>query len=156
MSIIQSPIQQGCSQNIKILIIDDQQLFIDGLVYVLNTLSDAVEKQQANSVDEALAKLRNCDSYDLIILDLNMPGMDGLDFLQHISADECFVPVVIISAEQESKCIQQALELGALGFIPKSYHAEQMKSAIRKVLEGNMYLPDELQKQLNNLSLQAV
>ena len=150
MSIIQSPIQQGCSQNIKILIIDDQQLFIDGLVYVLNTLSDAVEKQQANSVDEALAKLRNCDSYDLIILDLNMPGMDGLDLLQHISADECFVPVVIISAEQESKCIQQALELGAMGFIPKSYHAEQMKSAIRKVLEGNMYLPDELQKQLNN------
>jgi len=122
---------------------------------VLKALSDQVKINQANSVDEAITKLGNCDSYDLIILDLNMPDMSSLAFLQHITADDCFVPVVMMSAEQESKCIQQALELGAMGFIPKSYHAGQMKSAIRTVLEGNLYLPSEVQKQLNNLSVQT-
>lgn len=155
VSIIQSPTQQGHGQNIKILIIDDQQLFIDSLVYVLKTLSDDVEIQQANSIDEAITKLINCDNYDLMLLDMNMPGMGGLDVLHHINSNDCFIPTVVISTEQEAEKIQLALELGAMGFIPKSYQAEQMKSAIRTILEGNMYLPDELQKQLNNLSLQA-
>lgn len=140
-------------QTINILVIDDQQLFIEGLVYVLNSLADRVEISQANNIEQAINKLANCDSYDIIMLDLNMPGMGGFDFLQQVSKDELFIPVVIISAEQEAEQIQQALALGAMGFIPKSYNAKQMVSAIRTVLEGNMYVPGEIQKRLNSLPL---
>lgn len=155
MSIIHSPTQQGQNQVIKILIIDDQQLFIDSLVYVINTLSEHVEINQANNIHKAIDQLTGCDSYDLVMLDLNMPGMDSLALLHHIEMNELFVPVVIISAEQDAERIQQAMELGALGFIPKSYNAEQMKSALRSVLEGNIYLSDNLQLSLSNLSIQV-
>lgn len=155
VSSIQPPTQQGQDQAINILVIDDQQLFIDSLVYVLNTLSNHVEITQANSIHEAIDKLAGCDSYDIIILDLNIPGMDSLAFLHQMEMNEIYIPVVIISAEQGVEHIQQALELGAMGFIPKSYNADQMKSALRSVLEGNIYLPDELQLNLNNQSIQV-
>jgi len=144
VDVIESPIQQ--EQAISILVIDDQQLFIDGLIYVLNNLVGQVAVDCANSIDEAMAKLAKSANYDIILLDMNMPGMGGLDFLQQINVDELLIPIVLISAEQENDSIQQALELGAMGFIPKSHNAEQIVAAIETVLEGNLYIPDGDQK----------
>ena len=136
----------------KILIIDDNTLFIDGLAYVLRQLADEVSVAACNSVDEAIIKLSGQSDFDLILLDINMPERDGLDFMQHFSSDELCIPVVVLSSEQKPELIMQTMEWGAMGFIPKSHTAQQMLHALLAVLDGLMYIPDDVQSQLDRLA----
>jgi len=137
----------------NILIIDDHQLFIDGLGYVLKALADEVVITETNRVDEAIEKLEKDHDYDLILLDINMPSLDGLSLLHRFTAEELCIPVVIISAEHKAGLIRQALDWGVMGFIPKSHNASQMIDGLNAILEGTMYLPEEVQKRLDRLPL---
>jgi len=135
----------------NILIVDDHALFSDGLSHIVKQLSDDTLITAVNSVEEAITQLKSSTEYDLILLDINMPAMDGLTLLQRFRADELCIPIVVISSETKPGIIRQALELGTMGFIPKSHNAKQMIEALTSVLEGSMYVPEDVQKQLDKL-----
>ncbi len=134
-----------------ILIVDDHSLFADGLSHIVRKLSDDTRITAVCSVDDAINKLSEATDYDLVMLDINMPAMDGLTLLQRLHADDSCIPIVIISSETRAGIIQRALALGAMGFIPKSHRAEEMLEAINSILEGSMYVPKDIQRQLDRL-----
>ncbi|MDH5446801.1 MAG: response regulator transcription factor [Gammaproteobacteria bacterium] len=136
----------------KILIIDDHALFSDGLSHVLKQLDTTPNITSVHNVEGALQYLAESDDYDLILLDINMPSMNGLTLLQRLSADDIYIPVIVISSETKVGIIRKAMELGAMGFIPKSHTTEEMIQALKMVLEGSIYLPDGIQAQLEKAS----
>jgi len=127
---------------VKILIADDHALFREGLRYVLAGLGDdVVEIFEAKDGAEALALVAAHPDLDLILLDLAMPGMDGIAGLRALRARNPSMPVVILSGSEEPADIRLALDRGAMGFIPKSSTSAVMLSALRLVLAGGVYLP---------------
>jgi DNA-binding NarL/FixJ family response regulator len=136
----------------NVLIIDDHQLFIDGLAYMLRDLSDPLNLVTVNSTELALEQLQSGTDWDLVLLDLIMPGISGNGLLQCMQVQGMLYPVVVISAELNSVLIQQALHFGALGFIPKASPRDMMLAGLRQVLDGEMYIPEELQLALARLT----
>lgn len=135
----------------NILIIDDHPLFIDGISHVINQLSDSVTIVKAMSSSEAIEQLKLTRDFDMILLDLMMPDIDGLSFLHRYKADELCIPLVVVSAEEQAGLISRTLEWGAMGFIPKAYTAEKMLHAFRCILQGDIYVPEHIQKLLDRL-----
>ena len=129
---------------LRILIIDDHPLFMDGISLVLKQLAARVEITKAETISAALALLNRQSDYDLILLDLSLPGLDGFSFLHRFSAEEFCIPVIVVSAEQQLGLIRQALEANVMGFIPKAYSADRMLIAIKQVLEGELFVPDDI------------
>lgn len=95
-------------------------------------------------LESALALTQAHDDLDLILLDLNMPGMHGLNGLITLRNEAPTTPVVIVSAEQEKQIVLQAITYGAVGFITKSSPRSQMIEAIEQILNGNVYLPPDI------------
>lgn len=135
----------------NILVIDDHPLFIDGLGHVLKDLSTATNIIKATSGNAAIEQLTSDVDFDLILLDLNMPFLGGVSLLKRFKADELCIPVVIISSEEQAVSIREALDWGAMGFIPKSYGADKILSALHNVLEGEMYISQDIQTLLDRL-----
>ncbi len=126
----------------NLLIADDHPLFREAIANVLAHRFGGGEIIEAGDLDEALLLADN-DDLDLILLDLNMPGMDGLNGLIKLRNHAPAVPVVIISAEQNRTTILNAITYGAVGFIIKSLPKEQICAALEQVLAGSIYLPPE-------------
>ncbi|HFE32552.1 MAG TPA: response regulator transcription factor, partial [Gammaproteobacteria bacterium] len=136
----------------QILLADDHPLFLDGMRHILAQLDDAVQVHCADSGEAALRRLRGEGDFDLLLLDLGLPDTDGLGLLQVLREEAITVPVIVVSASENLHQIRAALATGALGFIPKSYHAGQMLGAIREVLEtGQVYLPDDICARIEQL-----
>ncbi len=125
----------------KILVADDHALFRDGLRHVLARLGEEVTVLEARDGPEAQALAAAHPDLDLVLLDLAMPGADGLDGLRALRARSPSVPVVILSASEHPRDVRAALEAGAAGFIPKSSTSAVMLSAVRLVFEGGVYVP---------------
>jgi DNA-binding NarL/FixJ family response regulator len=127
---------------LKILICDDHAIFREGLKSVLADLeADLVE---ATSSDEAQALLAEDASVDVVLLDLTMPGDDGWTALRKLRSNHPAIPVVIVSASEESADAQRALDGGASGYIPKSSPSPVFRSALQLVLDGSIYIPPML------------
>ncbi|WP_440875770.1 response regulator [Thalassotalea sp. PLHSN55] len=133
----------------NILIIDDHPLFIDGISQLLKQLAEKVVLHSATSAICALEQLSSGIDFDIVILDLNMPNIDGLSLLQRFHADDLCIPVIIVSSEEQVGLIQQALNWGAMGFIPKSFTTEQILNGVKTVLEGEIYIPSNIQQLLS-------
>ncbi len=138
--------------NMHILVVDDHQLFLDGIRHLLEKLEPGTTITEANTVESALDALDHSSQFDLALIDLCMPGMDGLALLQSMNNRRIRLPVVIVSGEEELAKIKAAMDMGALGFIPKRYSSQQMRSALSQVLEGDIYLPEHLESQLDRLA----
>jgi CheY-like chemotaxis protein len=102
------------------------------------------EVMETADLDSALALTQEHDDLDLILLDLNMPGMHGLNGLINLRNEAPTIPVVIVSAEQDKQIVLQAITYGAVGFITKSSPRSQMTDAIQQILNGNVYLPPDI------------
>lgn len=135
----------------KILVADDHQLFIDGMRHILVKLDDVVEITESTRAGPAIEILESGQEFDLILIDLSMPGMDGMSILQRMRERRVWLPLIIISAEENARIIKAALDTGALGFIPKSHSSQQMLSALQCVLDGDIYIPEEIEKRIDNL-----
>jgi DNA-binding NarL/FixJ family response regulator len=133
--------------NQKILVVDDHQLFSEGLKMTLS--SRGFQLFSRDSVSSALAFLSR-DSVDLILLDLNLPGEGGLSLLKQLNDKEQLLPVLILSASQERSDIDQAITLGARGYIGKSANGDQLEAAIVTVLKGEVFLPDNFTSMPSN------
>ena len=128
----------------KILIADDHPLFREAIHNVISDGFPGSEVMETADLDSALALTGEHDDLDLILLDLNMPGMHGLGGLINLRNEAPTIPVVIVSAEQDKQIVLQAITYGAVGFITKSSPRSQMTEAIEQILNGNVYLPPDI------------
>lgn len=140
------------NKGISILIVDDHRLFAEGLSRLLGTLDQVVTLQQCYSAQQAIQLLDSSNTrYDLLLIDLFMPGIDGLGMLQALTERQISTPVAVVSGTDDTKTINQLMTNGAIGFIPKSVSSDVMLSAVSTLLKGDIYLPDHLWSQLDFL-----
>jgi DNA-binding NarL/FixJ family response regulator len=124
----------------NVLLIDDHALFREGLKFLLRTLDAALAVDEAGNCAKALEHAA-ARSYDLVLLDLKMPGVDGLDALAALRDAIPAAPLVVLSGEDNAAVVRAAIERGAMGFIPKSSTPEVLIQALRLVLARGVYLP---------------
>ncbi|WP_176250803.1 response regulator transcription factor [Sulfitobacter sp. HGT1] len=124
----------------RVLIADDHDLLRDTLAMFLEAKGDIVVSQAAN-LSEAHQLIETQDPYDLILLDLNMPGMNGLDGLRTTIAMNGGQRVALLSGEATREIAEQALEAGAAGFVPKTLPAKSMINAVKFMAMGEQYAP---------------
>lgn len=128
----------------KAILADDHALFRDGFALLLKQLEPQATVLEAASLDEALLQAERNPDTDLLLLDLSMPGMDGVDSVQGLLNRFPDIPVVILSATESRPLVEALLEIGVAGFIPKSSSSQIMFSALRLVLSGGVYIPPQL------------
>jgi DNA-binding NarL/FixJ family response regulator len=128
----------------KILHADDHSMFREGLSFFLKLLDAQVVVLEASNIQGALDKLALEGPVDLLVLDLQMPGMSELDGFFAIHRRYPNVPIVIVSGLNDPRTIRALLDGGARGYIPKLASSEQLMDALRRVLKGEVYLPDAL------------
>ncbi|MBX3570789.1 MAG: response regulator transcription factor [Mesorhizobium sp.] len=131
----------------RFLIVDDHPLFREALHSAVSMAYPKVETIEATTVADALEVLKGGAPFDLALLDLNIPGVQGFDGLLQIRTSHPRLPVVIVSGHEDNRIISQALSYGAAGFIPKSSRKADLASAIRDVMEGAVYVPQSYQPQ---------
>jgi DNA-binding NarL/FixJ family response regulator len=127
----------------RILVIDDHPLIQVALQHVLEELDDSLELFQAPDAVHARATLAVAPDVDLIVLDLTLPGCHGFDLLRELRHDRPGIPVLVLSATHDRMTIETAIDMGAMGFIPKTTNARLLLDALRLVLTGGMYVPAE-------------
>lgn len=125
----------------RILIVDDHPLYREGLQGALGATMQETEFVGAGSAEEGLRRLQEAPDFDLVLLDLHLPGMDGFAALTTYGEHFPMVPRVLISGSDEPEQLRRAFALGASGFIPKSLHVHEVIAAIRAVLEGQVFTP---------------
>ena len=125
----------------KVLVIDDHPLVRTALEWVIAELSEKVEVQGVGSAKAAHTALTENTDRDLILLDLGLPDISGLSLLKEFRQSYPSIPVVVISASESSLHVTQAIDAGAMGFIPKNTSNELLLQALRVVLAGGIYIP---------------
>ena len=133
------------SSGLKFVIADDHPLFRGALKQALSGLDEQAQVLEAGDFDATRAIVAANDDLDLILLDPSMPGVSGLSGLVTLRGLQAGVPVVVVSAHDDRETVRRALSLGASGFISKSSNLEQLRNAIRVVLDGGVWAPDELE-----------
>ncbi|MCK5336593.1 MAG: response regulator transcription factor [Gammaproteobacteria bacterium] len=128
----------------KVLLIDDHELFRDGMRYVLKKLDDNIQVFDTSSHEKALPIINENKDLDLILLDLGLPGQSDTAALKSLRLKAPSTPVVIISSNNDGHKVQQILDLGAQGYIPKSTCTEVLISSLKLVLAGGIYIPPEI------------
>lgn len=127
--------------SLQILIADDHNLLRDALRPILQKLDTEVDVLEASTFDEAQQQALSHRALDLVLLDLNMPGMDGPNSVRELVSQIPKVPVVMMSGQFGRKDVTSAIEAGATGYIPKTLGADAMVNALRLVLSGETYVP---------------
>ncbi len=126
----------------RILIADDHPMVRDALRNAVLYSCQASTVEEADSLDGVMAALDRQDGdVDLVLLDVNMPGMNGLNGLRALRQRFPATPVVMVSAHEERRLVREAIDSGAVGFIPKSTPRDVIAAALRQVLNGDIYLP---------------
>jgi DNA-binding NarL/FixJ family response regulator len=132
------------AKNMNILLADDHDLVRDGIMSFLKTAAPDITVSQAKDFAESLAIVDSDTNIDLTILDLNMPGMNGLSGLTVMRQKFPDVPVVILSGSVKRSDVLNALEHGASGYLPKTLSGKSLINALRLVLSGEKYIPSAL------------
>lgn len=123
----------------KLLVVDDHTLFRQGLKFLLRDLDENLQITEASDSRQAVALAGQ--PFDLILLDLHMPGTVGLDALTAMREAFETTRIVVLSGEENPRQVRRAIESGAVGFVPKSSTPELLLSALQIVLSGSVYLP---------------
>lgn len=139
----------------EILIADDHPLFRSALQQALTMgLGAGVRLVEVASIAELEARLAEKTDWDLVLLDLNMPGAYGFSGLVLLRGQYPQIPVVMISAQEEEAVVVRSREFGASGFIPKSSSLEVIQQAVRQVLDGEVWWPPQSEEAIS-LSAEA-
>ncbi|MEZ9199301.1 response regulator [Shewanella sp. 10N.286.54.B9] len=135
-------------ENLNIIIADDHPLFRNALRQALATAFTNTQWFEADSADALQNLLDNSDiEYDVVLLDLQMPGSHGYSTLIHLRTHYQELPVVVISAHEDNTTISRAIHYGSSGFIPKSSSMETLATALEAVLFGDVWLPEGVELQ---------
>ncbi len=131
------------SATLRVLIGDDHRIVREGLKQVLADAPDVqvvAEAQTGPEVLQQVADLQGRDGLDLVLLDIALPGMDGLDVLQTIKREHPKLPVLMLSTYPEKQYAVRCIKLGASGYLNKSADPDDMLAAVRKVAAGGVFL----------------
>ena len=128
----------------KIIVVEDHALVREGLVRLLAQLQEQIVVRDCADFMAARDLLEDDGPFDLLLLDLALPGIDGFAALEILSQRFPALPVVVLSAFDDPPTITRVMNLGASGFIPKTYSGEALLAALHKVLHGVVYRPDGL------------
>jgi DNA-binding NarL/FixJ family response regulator len=126
----------------KFLIADDHPLFREALISALGPLFENVEIIQSDCLDSTLEALQQNSDFDLVLLDLNMPGCESFYGLIRVSQDFPKIPVAVVSASDSIEVVSKVMNLGAKGFIPKATPTQTIASALKQIMDGNSWLPE--------------
>lgn len=127
----------------RILIADDHPMVRDALRSAVLYSCQATDVMEADRLDTVMQALEERGDLDLVLLDVNMPGMNGLGGLRALRQRFPATPVVVVSAHEERRWVREAMESGAAGFIPKSTPRDAIAAALRQVLNGELYVPPQ-------------
>lgn len=128
----------------KILVVDDHPLICEALRQVLQALDRQLELLEAPTCAEALELTSRNPDISLILLDLTLSGVDGFEALRQLRDGFPDIPVVVLSASEQPETVIRAIDGGAMGFIPKTSSSQLLIGALRLVLSGGIYLPQEV------------
>ena len=128
---------------LRLLVADDHEIVRKGLVKVLTEILQPIKVDEAINGQEALSKVLKGE-YDLVVLDIKMPGKSGLDVLKEIKQHKPKLPVLILSMHPEEQFAMRAMRAGAAGYLTKECAGEELVLAIRKALKGGKYISDSL------------
>lgn len=128
---------------LRILVADDHEVVRKGLVKVLAETLQPIKVDEAGNGQEAMSKIWK-GGYDLVVLDMKMPGKSGLDVLKEIKQHQPKLPVLILSMHPEEQFAIRAMRAGASGYLTKECAGEELVLAIRKALKGGKYISDSL------------
>jgi DNA-binding NarL/FixJ family response regulator len=132
-------------QSYRVLIADDHPLFRGALREAVNGLFQSIEVAEAGTFEQVVERLERGGEVDLILLDLQMPGVRGLSGLMYLRAQYPGLPVAIVSANDDPIVIRHCIEFGAAGFLPKTLGSEALRGAIARVLAGEMWTPPDIE-----------
>ncbi len=125
-----------------VLVADDHPLFRDALQQIVTSAIPHARITEAGTLPDAIAALAVQD-FELILLDVNMPGMQGMSGLLALRNKAPATPVVIVSGSEDRETVDQAIGCGAAGFIPKSLSRDRMQRALSAVLAGEISMPED-------------
>jgi DNA-binding NarL/FixJ family response regulator len=126
---------------LKLLVVEDHALVREGLVRLLGQVDEEVTVSGKADFESALALLDAEEDFDLILLDLALPGIDGFAGLDILRKRFPSIPVAVVSAFDDVPTVTRVMNLGASGFIPKAFSGEALLSAVREVLDGSIFRP---------------
>ena len=131
----------------KILIVDDHPIVRDGLKQILADTEDMVVGGEAGSADEALTLVRDSD-WDLVVLDITLPGRTGIDLLRDLRRERPALPVLMLSIHPEEELGVRAVKAGASGYLNKECASDDLVHAIQLIVTGNKYISRRLSERL--------
>jgi len=123
------------------LVVDDHPLFLEALKHVLH----GAYPDEATSITSTHTAFESQQKFDLVLLDLSLPGTNGLDGLLELRTRYPKQPIVIVSALEDPRIVHEVMTCGAAGYISKSTRSAELRIAIRDVLAGNLVLPNGYQ-----------
>lgn len=132
---------------IKILIADDHAIVRRGLKQILTETSDMIVAGEAHNGQELLEKARS-DHWDVVVLDISMPGRGGLDILKQLKSEQPKLPVLMLTIHPEDQYAVRVLRAGASGYLTKESAPDHLVEAIRKVARGGKYISPHLAEKL--------
>lgn len=134
---------------LRLLLVDDHAMVREGLLPLLRRLGPNVAQYEARDAESALLLLETEEEFDLILLDIMLPGTNGLSLLGILRKRYPAIPVVVLSALDDFDTVNRAMRLGASGYVTKSGDGETLLAALRRVLAGEIYLPPHLHDRLS-------
>ncbi|MDC0598302.1 response regulator transcription factor [Gammaproteobacteria bacterium] len=135
------------SSNISVLLVDDHAVVRAGYTFLLENIEDINVVAEAASGEEAIAKFAELKP-DIVVMDLSMPGMDGLEAIRTIRTSQPEARVLVFSMHEKTPFVERALQEGAAGYISKNSSPEMLISAIRQIACGEMYIDAQLAQNL--------
>jgi DNA-binding NarL/FixJ family response regulator len=140
----------------RILIADDHPMVRGALATAVEAAFGPVEILESADLDELLAQLEPTGIADLVLLDLLIPGAHGFSGLLKLRLNFPETPVVVISALEEKRLVDEAIALGAIGFIPKSTPRQEIIAGLRRVAAGNVWVPSELRERVPSEAVNGI
>lgn len=137
----------GDSFKKKIVIVDDHPMMLKGLVATLNAEHGFEVVGQFNRAEEALQKTKELNP-DLLIVDISLPGMSGLELIKHLIGIEKNTKILVVSRHEETLYAERVLRAGAKGYVMKQEAGEEMVKAAKKILNGSIYVSEEVSEKL--------
>jgi DNA-binding NarL/FixJ family response regulator len=131
----------------KVLIIDDHAIVRRGMISLLEEHFKGVEVGEASDSKSGIAAVTG-DDWDLVIVDITMPGRNGLELIQEIKLENSALPILVISSHPEKDYALRSLKLGAAGYVSKQSAADVLVTAVQRVLSGRRYISPALAEQL--------